>query len=120
MRRRISGKGLAANLRKRLPKRKGAAGTTHADGTPLTPSERAQYELSLVGLDLPMSDYARKNNPLPSVYALGRWRIAFIWLVLLGFLCFLLGRLLWIQVLYPDRLIAESDNRTIRSYTYEP
>lgn len=120
MRRRISGKGLAANLRKRLPKRKGADATTHADGTPLTPSERAQYELSLVGLDLPMSDYARKNNPLPSVYALGRWRIAFIWLVLLGFLCFLLGRLLWIQVLYPDRLIAESDNRTIRSYTYEP
>ncbi len=93
---------------------------TNADGSPMSPTERAQYELSLVGLDLPVSDFARKNSVGPKVYTLGRWRIAFIWFVLVGFLCFLLARLLWIQVLNPDPLIRESDNRIIRSYTYEP
>ncbi len=112
-----AGHGFAFNWRQRLPRRPGAQ---HPDGTPLTPAERAQYELSMVGLDLPLDDYASKNAPKLPVYALGRWRVAFIWFVLLGFLCFLLGRLLWIQVLHPERLIAESENRIIRSYTYEP
>lgn len=98
---------------------KRAANEQGSNADDMTPQERAQYELSLVGLDRPMSNWERQNSHAP-VYTLGRWRIAFIWLVLLGFLGFLIGRLLWIQVLHPEFLIAESDNLTVRSYTYEP
>ena len=59
------------------------------------------------------------NGALPG-YALSRFRLTIVWLVVLLSVCFLVGRLLWIQVLHPERLIAEADNRIVRNYSYEP
>lgn len=54
------------------------------------------------------------------VYRLSLFRLAIVSLVLLSSFIFLLYRLLYIQVLEPERLIQEGDNRIIRSYSYEP
>ncbi|MBU3844129.1 MAG: hypothetical protein H9847_04555 [Candidatus Anaerobiospirillum pullicola] len=59
------------------------------------------------------------NGALPG-YALSRFRLTIVWFVVLLSVCFLVGRLLWIQVLHPERLIAEADNRIVRNYSYEP
>lgn len=53
-------------------------------------------------------------------FVLSRFRLSIVWLVVLLSLGFLVGRLLWIQVLHPERLIAEGNNRIIRSFQYEP
>lgn len=49
-----------------------------------------------------------------------RTRIFLIWSVYLVFLGYLVGRLFWIQVLHPEKLIAEGNARVIRNYQYEP
>lgn len=54
------------------------------------------------------------------VYILSRFRIGVVALVVMASIAFLVGRLFWIQVLHPERLIKEGNNRIIRSYTYEP
>lgn len=61
-----------------------------------------------------------KLNASSDVYLLSRFRIYIVWLVIFAVLSALVGRLLWIQVLYPERLIKEGNSRIIRSYTYEP
>lgn len=53
-------------------------------------------------------------------YLLSNFRISIIWLIIMGIIALLVGRLLWIQVLHPERLVKEGNNRIIRSYTYEP
>lgn len=53
-------------------------------------------------------------------FRLSLFRLFFVWLVILCSLFFLVGRLLWIQVLYPERLIKEGNSRVIRNYMYEP
>lgn len=53
-------------------------------------------------------------------FKLSRFRLFFVWAVVLLSLCFLVSRLLWIQVLHPERLIKEGNSRIIRSYMYEP
>lgn len=50
----------------------------------------------------------------------GLFRIIFVWCAVLGCCGFIVGRLLWIQVLHPDRLLAEGNARVVRSYHYEP
>ncbi len=50
----------------------------------------------------------------------GLFRIAMVWAAVLGCCGFIVGRLLWIQVLHPDRLLAEGNARVVRSYHYEP
>src|SRR5574344_798737 len=47
-------------------------------------------------------------------------RIFLICFFCLALVCYLVGRLLWIQVLYPEKLIAEGNARVIRNYQYEP
>lgn len=54
------------------------------------------------------------------IYLLSNFRLAIVWIVIAASLSFLVGRLLWIQVLYPERLIQEGNSRIIRNYTYEP
>lgn len=53
-------------------------------------------------------------------YKLTRFRIAIVWLVILSSICFLVSRLMWIQILHPERLIKEGESRTIRHYVNEP
>lgn len=43
-----------------------------------------------------------------------------IWGIVILSMSFLAARLLWIQVLYPERLIKEGNSRIIRNYMYEP
>lgn len=54
------------------------------------------------------------------IYLLSNFRLAIVWIVIAASLSFLVGRLLWIQVLHPERLIQEGNSRIIRNYTYEP
>lgn len=54
------------------------------------------------------------------VYLLSGFRLTIVWLVVLSSIVFLVSRLLWIQVLHPERLIQEGNSRIIRNYTYEP
>lgn len=53
-------------------------------------------------------------------FALSRFRLVIVWLVILCAITFLVSRLLWIQILHPERLIKEGNNRVIRNYSYEP
>ena len=53
-------------------------------------------------------------------YPLGRFRRGTVWLVLFLFSCALIGRLVWIQILYPDTLIKEGNARIVRNYHFEP
>lgn len=53
-------------------------------------------------------------------FRLGRFRVVAVWLGIAVLAAFLVGRLLWIQVLHPERLIAASDARVVRNYYYEP
>lgn len=54
------------------------------------------------------------------VYVLSRFRLTIVWAVVLLSVVFLVSRLLWIQVLHPERLIKEGNSRIIRNYKYEP
>lgn len=53
-------------------------------------------------------------------FKLSKFRLFLVWSVVLISMGFLMGRLLWIQVLYPERLIKEGNSRVIRNYMYEP
>lgn len=59
---------------------------------------------------------SKKTEP----YRLRNWRILFVYLVLLLCLGGLVGRLLYIQVLHPEFLIKEGNNRVVRSYSVLP
>ena len=63
---------------------------------------------------------ANKPSDGSDVYLLSNFRLSIVWLVILVSIGFLVGRLLWIQVLHPERLIKEGNSRIIRNYTYEP
>ena len=65
-------------------------------------------------------DAASLANGSSNVYILSLFRLGFVWFFVFLCLCFLVGRLLWIQVLHPERLIQEGDSRIIRHYSYEP
>lgn len=54
------------------------------------------------------------------IFRAGGLRMFVVWLVVAACLSFLVGRLLWIQVLHPEKLIAEGNARVVRSYHYEP
>ena len=47
-------------------------------------------------------------------------RIVIVWFFLIATTAVIVSRLLWIQVLHPDKLIAEGNMRVLRSYHYEP
>ncbi len=51
---------------------------------------------------------------------ISRFRIAFVWLMIIVCTSGLVARLLWIQVLHPERLIAEGNARVLRNYHFEP
>lgn len=51
---------------------------------------------------------------------LSNTKIAIIWTIVAIMFFYLLGRLYWIQVLHPERLIAEGNARVVRNYHYEP
>lgn len=53
-------------------------------------------------------------------YQLSRFRVGVVLLVLLGFFCFLTGRLLYLQVLEPEFLVKEGNLRVLRNYSFEP
>ena len=47
-------------------------------------------------------------------------RIVIVWFFLIATTTVIVSRLLWIQVLHPEKLIAEGNMRVLRSYHYEP
>ncbi len=47
-------------------------------------------------------------------------RIVVVVVITLVLVVSLIGRLLWIQILHPERLIAEGNARVLRNYNYEP
>ena len=47
-------------------------------------------------------------------------RIVIVWFFLIATTAVIVSRLLWIQVLHPEKLIAEGNMRVLRSYHYEP
>lgn len=51
---------------------------------------------------------------------ISRFRMGFVWVILLLITIGLVSRLLWIQVLHPEKLIAEGNARVVRAYHYEP
>lgn len=51
---------------------------------------------------------------------LSKTKIGLIWAVVALMFVYLIGRLFWIQVLHPERLIAEGNARVVRNYHYEP
>ena len=51
---------------------------------------------------------------------ISRFRISVVCLVLISVIVVIVARLLWIQVLHPERLIAEGNARVLRNYHYEP
>ena len=51
---------------------------------------------------------------------IGGARVILVWLAIFSLLGIVVFRLLWIQVLHPDRLIAEGNARMVRNYYYEP
>ena len=51
---------------------------------------------------------------------ISRFRISVVCLVLVSVIVVIIARLLWIQVLHPERLIAEGNARVLRNYHYEP
>lgn len=53
-------------------------------------------------------------------YPLGSFRRGVVWLFLFVLSCALIGRLVWIQILYPDVLIKEGNARIVRNYHFEP
>lgn len=53
-------------------------------------------------------------------FTLSLFRVVIVWLVVLLSMAFLLTRLLWIQVLYPENLIKEGNSRVVRNYSFEP
>lgn len=53
-------------------------------------------------------------------FKLGLFRRLFVWGIVILCMSFLVSRLLWIQVLHPERLIKEGNSRIIRNYSYEP
>lgn len=50
----------------------------------------------------------------------GIFRLTVVWLVVAVCFCYVVSRLLWIQVLHPERLLAEGNARVVRSYNFEP
>lgn len=50
----------------------------------------------------------------------GLFRISLVWVAVIACCGFIVGRLLWIQVLHPERLLAEGNARVVRSYHFEP
>lgn len=63
---------------------------------------------------------AEEGNGANPNFQLSRFRIGIVMLVVVSCIVFLLGRLVWIQILHPERLIAEGDERIVRNYKYEP
>ncbi|HAH70302.1 MAG TPA: peptidoglycan glycosyltransferase FtsI [Succinivibrionaceae bacterium] len=51
---------------------------------------------------------------------IGGLRVIVVWLAIFVLLAIVVSRLLWIQVLHPERLIAEGNARVVRNYFYEP
>ena len=51
---------------------------------------------------------------------ISKFRIYSVYFVVVLFMALLIGRLLWIQILYPEKLIAEGNARVLRNYNYEP
>src|SRR5574344_310783 len=47
-------------------------------------------------------------------------RISVLWFVVIVCFGFIITRLLWIQILHPEALIAEGNARVVRNYHYEP
>ena len=47
-------------------------------------------------------------------------RIAIVWFSVGCLFIYILARLFWIQVLYPENLIREGNARVVRNYHYEP
>lgn len=56
------------------------------------------------------------SNPLRT----GFRRIFICWLVIVILLSYITGRLLWIQVLHTEKLVAAGNARVVRAYHYEP
>ncbi len=61
-----------------------------------------------------------QTNQKPKVFRISYFRITVIWLVLLLFFGALLGRLLYIQVIHPEFLVKEGNDRVVRNYVFEP
>ena len=55
-----------------------------------------------------------------SQFKISRFRIVVTWMAILLLFGFLITRLLWIQILHPERLISEGNNRVERLYSFEP
>lgn len=51
---------------------------------------------------------------------ISKFRIFTVWSIAFLIMAALIGRLLWIQILYPEKLIAEGNARVVRNYHYEP
>lgn len=60
------------------------------------------------------------NNSSKEVYKLSLFRMIMVWLVFLLAFVFLTTRLLYIQIIHPERLIKEGNSRIVRSYSFEP
>ena len=63
-----------------------------------------------------MSEHLKET---PS-YQLTGFRRGVVWLVLLCACGFLIGRLVYLQILEPEFLVAEGNERVLRSYSFEP
>ncbi len=62
---------------------------------------------------------AQEQAVAPGYHITG-FRRAVVWLVLLLSFAFLTGRLLYLQILEPEFLVAEGNQRVLRSYSFEP
>ncbi len=63
---------------------------------------------------------ASENADHRLLYRVSNTRVILSWLCVLLCLGFLVGRLLWIQVLFPDPLIKAGNARVVRNYHFEP
>lgn len=60
------------------------------------------------------------REPRPAAFRVGFFRTSLLWFFVITLMAVIIGRLLWIQVLHPETLVAASDARVQRSYYYEP
>ena len=65
-------------------------------------------------------DNINKVGQQAQVFHLGKVRMAIVWLVLIAAFTLLIGKLLHIQVLEPEFLISEGNQRIVRNYIFEP
>ena len=75
-------------------------------------------EVSALNKEVDLAEGSEQGSS--QYYKLTFFRITIIWMVIFASISLLVGRLMWIQIINPERLIKEGESRTIRHYVNEP